>query len=79
MSQPHPFAHLPTRSSDIIGTKVVNPQDETLGDIKELVIDPATGRIRLPLHHPSLCAGRAQAAARRRPWLQPRSLALVGR
>lgn len=45
MSQTHPFAHQPTRASDIIGTKVINPQDETLGDIKELVIDPYNGRI----------------------------------
>jgi sporulation protein YlmC with PRC-barrel domain len=33
------------RASKLIGTDVENPQGETLGDIKEVVIDPETGRI----------------------------------
>jgi uncharacterized protein YrrD len=31
--------------SNIIGTDVVNPQGESLGDIKDVVIDPRTGRV----------------------------------
>ena len=33
------------RASKLIGTDVENPQGETLGDIKDVVIDPQTGRM----------------------------------
>jgi sporulation protein YlmC with PRC-barrel domain len=33
------------RSSKLIGADVVNPQGENLGDIKDVVIDPVTGRM----------------------------------
>jgi len=45
MTQLHAFASSPVKASSIIGTDVVNPKDESLGDIKEVVIDPYTGRI----------------------------------
>jgi sporulation protein YlmC with PRC-barrel domain len=45
MSQLHVFSKSPVKASDVIGTSVVDPQDESLGEIKELVIDPATGRV----------------------------------
>jgi sporulation protein YlmC with PRC-barrel domain len=35
-----------TRASDLIGTKVKNPQGESLGDIKDIAIDFQTGQIR---------------------------------
>jgi sporulation protein YlmC with PRC-barrel domain len=34
-----------SRVSKIIGTKVKNPKGDNLGDIKELVLDPATGQV----------------------------------
>ena len=34
------------RASKVIGADVENPQGEKLGDIKDVVFDPATGRIR---------------------------------
>ncbi|MDO9104850.1 MAG: PRC-barrel domain-containing protein [Methylovulum sp.] len=34
-----------SRASKIIGTKVKSPDDESLGDIKELVIDPESGQV----------------------------------
>ena len=34
-----------SRASKIIGTKVKNPNDENLGDIKDLVIDPESGQV----------------------------------
>ncbi len=45
MSQPSMFSNSPVKASSIIGTKVVNPKAENLGDIKEIVIDPSTGRV----------------------------------
>jgi sporulation protein YlmC with PRC-barrel domain len=45
MTQLHSFSSLPVKASSIIGTDVVNPKGESLGDIKEIVIDPATGRV----------------------------------
>jgi sporulation protein YlmC with PRC-barrel domain len=45
MSQLQAFAHSPVKVSSIIGTDVVNPQGDDLGDVKEVVIDPRTGRI----------------------------------
>jgi sporulation protein YlmC with PRC-barrel domain len=45
MSKLHEFSNSPVKASSIIGTKVVNPKDDSLGEIKELVIDPRTGRV----------------------------------
>jgi sporulation protein YlmC with PRC-barrel domain len=45
MSQAQVFSNSPLKASDMIGTKVVNPQGDSLGDIKEVVIDPSTGRV----------------------------------
>lgn len=45
MSQPQTFLNSPLKASSIIGTNVVNPEDESLGDIKELVIDPRAGTV----------------------------------
>lgn len=45
MSQLSMFSNSPVKASSIIGTKVVNPKAERLGDIKELVLDPSTGRV----------------------------------
>ena len=45
MSQLSMFSNSPVKASGIIGTKVVNPKAESLGDIKEIVIDPSTGRV----------------------------------
>jgi sporulation protein YlmC with PRC-barrel domain len=39
------FSNSPVKASSIIGTKVVNPKDEGLGEIKELVITPRSGRV----------------------------------
>ena len=45
MTQLGTFANSPVKASSIIGTDVVNPEGESLGDIKEVVIDPYTGRV----------------------------------
>lgn len=45
MSPTQAFANPPVKSSSIIGTKVLNPDNESLGDVKEIVIDPGTGRV----------------------------------
>lgn len=45
MSQLHGFSNAPVKASNIIGTSVVDPKDESLGDIKEIVIDPSSGRV----------------------------------
>lgn len=45
MSQLQVFSNSPVKASSIIGTDVVNPAGENLGDIKEVVIDPGTGRV----------------------------------
>jgi sporulation protein YlmC with PRC-barrel domain len=39
------FQHSPIKASSIIGTSVVNPKGDSLGDIKEVVIDPRSGRV----------------------------------
>lgn len=39
------FSTSPVKASSIIGTKVVNPRGESLGEIKEIVIDPNIGRV----------------------------------
>ncbi len=45
MSQSRKFSHSPVKASSIIGTHVVNRLGDGLGDIKEVVIDPRTGRV----------------------------------
>jgi len=45
MSQLQAFSNSPVKASSIIGTDVVNPEGDSLGDIKEVVIDPRTGRV----------------------------------
>lgn len=45
MSQPQVFANSPVKASSIIGTDVVNPKGDNLGDVKEVVIDPRTGKV----------------------------------
>ena len=39
------FTHSPVKASHVIGRDVVNPKGENLGDIKEVMLDPGTGRI----------------------------------
>jgi sporulation protein YlmC with PRC-barrel domain len=45
MNQLHHFSSLPVKASSIIGTDVVNDKGDSLGDIKEVVIDPSSGRV----------------------------------
>ena len=45
MNQLQAFSNSPVKASSIIGTDVVNPKVSNLGDIKEVVIDPHTGRV----------------------------------
>jgi sporulation protein YlmC with PRC-barrel domain len=45
MSQLREFSDSPVKASSIIGTKVVSPKGDSLGDIKEVVIDPRTGKV----------------------------------
>jgi sporulation protein YlmC with PRC-barrel domain len=45
MGQSQAFSSPPIKASSVIGTEVVNPNDEALGDIKEMVIDPSTGKV----------------------------------
>jgi sporulation protein YlmC with PRC-barrel domain len=45
MNQLHSFSSLPVKATSIIGTDVVNAKGDNLGDIKEVVIDPSTGRV----------------------------------
>lgn len=45
MTQLSMFSSSPVKASSIIGTKVVNPKNDNLGDIKEVVIDPRSGRV----------------------------------
>lgn len=45
MSQLQMFSNSPVKASNFIGTKVVSPQGDSLGDIKEVVFDPRTGRV----------------------------------
>jgi sporulation protein YlmC with PRC-barrel domain len=45
MNLPQTFSNTPVKASSMIGTDVVNATRENLGDIKEIVIDPRTGRV----------------------------------
>lgn len=45
MDQVRKFLNSPIKASNIIGTPVINTNGDKLGDIKEIVIDPRTGRV----------------------------------
>ncbi|GAB3253361.1 PRC-barrel domain-containing protein [Chitinimonas naiadis] len=45
MNQLPAFSNSPVKASSVIGTDVVNLQDDKLGDIKEIVIDPHGGKV----------------------------------
>ena len=45
MDQLQVFSHPPIKASSMIGTDVVNLKGDSLGDVKEVVIDPLTGRV----------------------------------
>jgi sporulation protein YlmC with PRC-barrel domain len=45
MSQMLLFSNSPVKASSIIGKSVVNPKGDSLGEIKEVVIDPRTGKV----------------------------------
>ncbi len=45
MSQLRKFSNSPVKASSVIGTNVVNRLGDNLGDIKEVVIDPGSGRV----------------------------------
>ena len=45
MTKVREFSNSPMKASNIIGTNVVNPDGDKLGDVKEIVIDPRTGRV----------------------------------
>ncbi len=45
MSQLQMFSNSPVKASSILGTKVVSPKGEALGEIKEIVLDPNGGRV----------------------------------
>lgn len=45
MIQPSMFSNTPVKASSIIGTKVVSTDADSLGNIKEVVIDPRTGKV----------------------------------
>ncbi len=45
MSQLPVFSSSPVKASSVIGTDVVNPRGDNLGDVNEIVIDPTTGKI----------------------------------
>src|SRR5271170_1993919 len=39
------FSHSPLKTSSIVGTNVVNFKGESLGDMREVIIDPCTGKV----------------------------------
>jgi sporulation protein YlmC with PRC-barrel domain len=39
------FSHSSLKTSSIIGTNVVNFKGESLGDMREVIIDPCTGKV----------------------------------
>jgi sporulation protein YlmC with PRC-barrel domain len=45
MSQLQVFSSSPVKASSMIGTDVVNPKGENLGEVKEVVIDPRSGKV----------------------------------
>ena len=45
MSQLNVFSSFPQKASSVIGTKVINLKGDSLGDVKEIVIDPRSGKV----------------------------------
>ena len=45
MGQLAMFSKSLVKASSVIGTKIVNPKGESLGEIKEVVLDPSVGRV----------------------------------
>ena len=45
MSHLQAFSNSPVKASSIIGASAINPKGDTLGNIKEVVIDPIGGRV----------------------------------
>ncbi len=45
MTQMQLFSNGPLKASSMIGTDVVNAAGDSLGDVKEVVIDPSSGKI----------------------------------
>jgi sporulation protein YlmC with PRC-barrel domain len=45
MNAPNIFSSAPVKASDAVGTSVVNPAGDSLGTIKEFVIDPHTAKV----------------------------------
>ena len=45
MTQMQVFSNAPLKASSVIGTSVVNPTGDNLGDVKEVVIDPRSGKV----------------------------------
>ena len=45
MTQMQVFSTAPLKASSMIGTSVVNPAGDNLGDLKEIVIDPRSGKV----------------------------------
>jgi len=39
------FSNAPVKATSIIGTNVFNPNGDSLGEVKEVVIDPNSGRV----------------------------------
>ncbi len=45
MSQLQKFSNSPVKASSMLGTNLYSRKGDSLGDIKEVVIDPNTGRV----------------------------------
>lgn len=45
MSQLQAFSNSPVKASSMISTDVINSKGDNLGDVKEVVIDPRSGRV----------------------------------
>ena len=45
MSQATLFANTPVKATSIIGTNVANPEGDSLGTIKDIVMEPGTFRV----------------------------------
>ena len=45
MTQVQVFSNTPLKASSMIGTNVVSPSGDNLGDVKEVVIDPRSGKV----------------------------------
>jgi sporulation protein YlmC with PRC-barrel domain len=45
MTQLQGFASSPQKATAVIGTDIVNAKGDSLGEVKDVVIDPSTGRV----------------------------------